>query len=323
MILTEESYSTFPHTAYPIRDKINVSTLYTVHFFSNEPSYDIPGEIHPFWEIIYIDSGAMEVTVEGISHLLSQGTLYVLRPNCFHCMKSVENTLYSMFIISFDCASPLLELTQQQCFFRCNSRIKNCISNIVREAQTAFLYPLDRISMQQMQLQKKAPYGTLLVIKLYLEVLLVELRREYDHSRFRSIDDNASSILFSEPVVSAISYMNHHLTDRCTLDELCRAVGMSRSQLQKRFVRETGKSLMSYFRALRITAAKYWIRKKKKSFAEVAELYQFSSVHHFSNCFKQLEGQTPTQYVTSLQAIMDGYTDAPKLLNDSVETPPV
>lgn len=302
--------STFPHKGLEIQNSIQVKMLFTVHYFLNETSYPLPGETHSFWELVYMDAGHMSVNIENQRMELGPGEMILIPPDCFHYIQHTEELPFSLFIISFHCQSRALKFARRARVFPVNSRMKANISEMIREAQLAFVYPLDRICMEQIQLKESAPFAALECIRLNLELLLIEYKRCSSHEYALAEEGREEkSAPYSLTVIRALDYMRAHLTDETSLKDICLAAHMSATRLQKLFRKEIGTSVMEYFRLMRISGAKYWIRHREKNLGEIAEMFNFSSVHHFSSCFKKAEGQSPREYASSIQAIMDAYKD--------------
>lgn len=170
----------YPHIGRAVGDLISVSKLYTVHFFVNEKDYPTPGELHDFWEMIYMDDGRMEVYAEldDESFVLEKGELLIIRPDEYHEFFVRGDRPYNMFIISFASDSE-----DMRCFFQKNrfvsyEYIQQLIGEILREARRNFSYPLDKICFDQIRLKEDAQGDYLQKIRLTLELLLLQLRRE-------------------------------------------------------------------------------------------------------------------------------------------------
>jgi transcriptional regulator GlxA family with amidase domain len=82
-----------------------------------------------------------------------------------------------------------------------------------------------------------------------------------------------------------------------TSGSLATSVGLSASQLRRKFVAQTGLPPMQYLRQLRLKRAMellltrtYWTVK------EVGAAVGFCDMSHFVRAFRQRNGQSPTQY---------------------------
>lgn len=47
-----------------LKDDISIDKLYTVHYFEYMNDYSFVGESHDFWEFLYVDKGAVNITAD-------------------------------------------------------------------------------------------------------------------------------------------------------------------------------------------------------------------------------------------------------------------
>lgn len=109
----------------------------------------------------------------------------------------------------------------------------------------------------------------------------------------------ASRVFYSDETVdSIILYMHENLEKNLTIEQLSQDFYISGASLKKRFKQVTGKSIMGYFKTLKIAQAERWLRRGEMTVTEMAEKLGFNSIHHFSSSFKKATGLAPTQYGT-------------------------
>ena len=80
----------------------------------------------------------------------------------------------------------------------------------------------------------------------------------------------------------------------------------SESELKRAFRNETGTGVMTYFRNMKITAAKQMLRSGKMNVTEISEALGYESIHYFSRQFKTMTGMTPSEYMRSIKSRLDG-----------------
>ena len=93
-----------------------------------------------------------------------------------------------------------------------------------------------------------------------------------------------------------VHYMQEHISEKITLQQLAQINHISISTLKRTFVKQTGCSVMSYLTALRIEEAKQMLAEHNYSLNEIAEKTGFGSVHYFSSVFKKHTGKTPKEF---------------------------
>lgn len=90
------------------------------------------------------------------------------------------------------------------------------------------------------------------------------------------------------------NYLFQHISERITLDELCDALYMSKSNLCRRFKKETGQTVDAFLSSKRLEEAKRLLFATDKPMQDIAYYLGFSSLPHFSNAFRKRFGCTPS-----------------------------
>lgn len=125
-----------------------------------------------------------------------------------------------------------------------------------------------------------------------------EKRREIFH---KEIEISPSSItitsLDEEFVKKAVQLVEEHIDDpQFSVNYLCEALGMSRSQLYRKFESITGQTPNDFIRSVRLKHAAQLLRNGNNSISEISDRVGFNSIKYFNKYFKEEFGLTPTQY---------------------------
>lgn len=134
--------------------------------------------------------------------------------------------------------------------------------------------------------------GSETVLAKLSELLFVESVRRY----VESLPDGATGWLagLRDPYVSrTLALFHRDVTCPWTLEELGRAVGLSRSALADRFTRMIGIAPMHYLANWRLQVARQQLRSSSASLAQVAEAVGYESEASFSRAFKKVFGIAP------------------------------
>lgn len=91
-------------------------------------------------------------------------------------------------------------------------------------------------------------------------------------------------------------YLDDHLEDPLSLNDLADYAAMTRHQFSRRFKNATGVSPFQYVIAKRVKRARDLLARGKESIAEVAYATGFSSQSHLTETFKRHFGVTPGAY---------------------------
>lgn len=82
-----------------------------------------------------------------------------------------------------------------------------------------------------------------------------------------------------------------------TVDQFCREMYMSRTQLHRKLKALTGLSATSFIRSQRIKLAANLMLKPNINISDVCFATGFNDTSYFSKCFKEIQGQTPSEYI--------------------------
>ena len=100
----------------------------------------------------------------------------------------------------------------------------------------------------------------------------------------------------SELVKNVANYIQHHLSEAITTDQIAEQLFLSRQHLSRRFTQEAGIPLAAFVRNEKIEEGKRLLRYTDKSVSVIAAYLGFSSQGHFSKIFKEITGMTPGEY---------------------------
>ncbi|WP_432650587.1 helix-turn-helix domain-containing protein [Huintestinicola sp.] len=97
-------------------------------------------------------------------------------------------------------------------------------------------------------------------------------------------------------VARAQHYMEQHYSENITVSKLAALGYVSSSCLNRKFKKETGITPIEYLIEIRLERAKTMLKRKNISVTEIAMKCGFGSSAHFSSCFQNRVGISPTEY---------------------------
>lgn len=97
-------------------------------------------------------------------------------------------------------------------------------------------------------------------------------------------------------IVQIEQYVDFHIEERITRENIARAVSFSEDYISKLFKRETGNSLSEYIMSRKIERAKELIEKDEEPIGYIATRLGYSSFSYFSEVFKRFTGELPSEY---------------------------
>ena len=100
--------------------------------------------------------------------------------------------------------------------------------------------------------------------------------------------------LLMERVMKAV---NKHLSNpELNVEMLSRDVGISRVHMHRKMKELTNQSARDFIRTVRLKQAATLLSEKKLSVSEIAYAVGFSTLSHFSSCFREFYGMTPKEF---------------------------
>ncbi|MBO5797523.1 MAG: helix-turn-helix domain-containing protein [Clostridia bacterium] len=285
-----------------LKQEIEIESLVTLHYFEHAKNYVFTGERHDFWELVYVDKGRLEVVAENNGYELQQGQMIFHQPNEFHNLFANGTIAPNVVIFTFVCHSPAMSFFKRKIAYATQQQ-RDLIAQIVREGRKAFTGPLGDPYTVQMVRADDPPFGCEQMVRLLLEMLLIDMIR---HDKTTEQRPKSSSSIKQRSdcdlVARVIRFMEEHLCDSLSFSEICQFSAQSATNLKTIFKSVTGSGVMEYYRELKIEQAKILLREGNGNITQIADRLGYSSVHYFSRHFKQATGMTPREYTLSVQA---------------------
>lgn len=96
-------------------------------------------------------------------------------------------------------------------------------------------------------------------------------------------------------VENAKTYICRHLQEKLTMQEVCRAVGVSSGYLSKKF-RESGTSFREYVMEERLKRSANLLAQTEEPVSVISDYFSFASPSYFTSCFHRKYQMTPLEY---------------------------
>jgi AraC family transcriptional regulator len=112
------------------------------------------------------------------------------------------------------------------------------------------------------------------------------------------VNPRTSATLKGERFAEVVSYINNHLDQSVSVDDLARISDLSPAQFGRSFQDATGMSLQRWQMDARIRSAQRLMADDPaESLAAIASLVGFSDASHFSRAFQEIVGATPSAWL--------------------------
>lgn len=124
--------------------------------------------------------------------------------------------------------------------------------------------------------------------------LSAHLLRHYStrNYRFRDYEDGLSK----QQLRQAIDYIQAHLSEKLSLNDIANELGISQYYFCYLFKRSTGMSPHQFLIRQRVERAKHLLRQPERTVTSVAMDCGFANQSHFARCFRQCTGMNPKQF---------------------------
>lgn len=130
------------------------------------------------------------------------------------------------------------------------------------------------------------------------EALYISYRALFDY--FNMIHEFQQKGHLSDIVIGALNFIQVHLHQKITIEDIASHVNISTRQLSRKFKMEMGITIVEYINSQRVSESEYILLHSDASIADIALSIGFSSESYFIDLFKSINGMTPNAYRKSL-----------------------
>ena len=249
----------------------------------NQTGMDIQYKVwHKNYEymIMYVHSGSGSIVTTEKNHLLNKGCLYFIGADKFHYTLPNEPKNYvrsKMFIRKKQLDQILSVFPEEMYADKLFTSDALLCTQLPQEEQ-------DKISLF-FQDAKQHLNNDAVLSSLYMRLL----------GYITDCTDCDLSVQPSE-IQTAVEYIHHHITKDIKIDDICRAVNLSKYYFCRKFKRNIGCTVMEYIVRTRVIMAQTLLKDKSLSVTEISEKCGFSCVSYFCRIFKERTDKTPLQY---------------------------
>lgn len=275
---------------------INVTKIANVHYFEFTREYHTLKDRHEFRELIYVDSGYIEVTAEDYVGTVKEGEVIVHRENETHSISCPLDDAPNVIIIGFECKSSVLDVFASSPT-PLTLELQRLLTDIIKEGRNVFLPPYDVPNVKDMKKRRDYPFGADQMIQLKLEAFFIELMRN------KETETSVENVAVSDTKMQEVCrYIEENFREKINLDELCFLFGTNKTSLCAGFKEAFGDTIINHINKLKIREAKKMLREGKYNLTQISAEVGFSSIHYFSRTFKQYENKSPSAYIKSIKS---------------------
>lgn len=274
-----------------IQNPLEIRSLYTLFKLYCASGYTFTGEIHNFWECVYVIDGEICVSSDENIYILNSGDIVFHKPQEFHKFHVDKDKEATLLIFSFNLEGNLLnKIVNTVCTLDVNQR--NIMNNFINFFDTECeknpatkehkyrynVFPYfkdDEIYMQS--------------VRLFILQLIVSISNR--NVSLNSVQNSETKLL-----KSAIETMENKIETNLTISDLAKSLNISLSTLKRVFKKYTGMSVYKYYLTIKTRTATNMLQ-NGMNVSEVALKLGFSSPAYFSATYKREAGCSPSKHM--------------------------
>ena len=271
----------------PHGTKDNPFSIY--HIENAGRSFQIPVHWHDEFEIIYVKSGLLTVSISGESYIGKAGDAFVVSPGNLHLMGSQTGTvdyftfLFPLKYISFrtdDMLDDKLIEPLNSGHLMISPEIKDTVKEQCEQLARVYAAEIDKSESKiTSQIRKK--------------IILLQFIHELWKKGFIVENDTTGRNTVEKEMVS---YIQQNYTGKILLREFGEQFHLSEKYISRYFKEHFHITLSQYVTYLRLEHAKQMLQETDISVTEVAMQSGYQNISYFIRSFKKTYGVSPLKY---------------------------
>jgi len=242
-----------------------------------EGDYTFPEHIHQYPEIVFVEDGELEITVDGATEKMGKGDFAIVAPFRTHSFRTENFVKRWICVFSDDFLKNVLSDEQyygtgKQCVFHASEELLCYVKDKLYDSGELFF----EMSEEQ-----------ILSFKATLLAIYEEYIRKSGTTAKNKNNKALSSILL---------YISEHCTEDLSLATIGAALGYSRKYVSLCLTDIEGMNLFWLINSFRADIAKPLLATTKKTMLDIALECGYSSERSFLRAFKQVTDTTPGEY---------------------------
>ena len=263
-----------------LRSVLEVESLYTAFVCEYGSDFNFPGESHELWEIGVVLRGCAGITSGAEIYECNEGEMVIHPPGVFHTAWAMRNAGVQILTATFTAHGGTRYIPAGK--FVLTPQEKSLAALLGEHIHTTLgtqepIHATLRPSQEQ-------------ILKGYLELLCLSLHLR--RAEMASPQREEKATLFAE----IVGYMQTHVDDALSVEDICTACGIGRTVLKELFHRYTGTGVIQYYHHLRVRRIIELIHEGEPMGA-IASHMNFSSQSYLTDFFRRQTGVAPTSYL--------------------------
>lgn len=264
-----------------------------------DSTFDYPGDMHNYWEMVYVMKGNATVTEDENVYLMPEGSVIFHRPMEFHKLyvQGTRGSVAKIMILSFDCDSDALDCLGEG-IFRLDRECAKLVRDLYKTITEIYEGAQEKASNEHTgeagvkNLDEMIAFSKVSLILLTLAKKLFPVQSEEAQTKMSSAVRGYKRIM---------EILNHHIYEDLSVGQIASLACMSKSNVQKLFKTYSGCGVMQQFNRIKVAVAMDFI-KEGMNINEISSRLAYSSPNYFSEVFKREVGVLPSHFKQQLQS---------------------
>ena len=274
-----------------MKNCIDTHTFAFAHLYSDEKIMDM--HIHNCYEIYYSISGGKQFLIDNCLYDIHPGDIFLINQFESHHLTQIDQETHERIILSIDpdyltqLSTPSTDLNH--CFSFRDTHMPHCV-HLTPEEQNRFIYFIHKF-------QSNEGIGEDLLDKAVFLELMVFLNQAFQArcANTAKNEKEKSTSKYHSQVDEILSYINSHIKEPLTLEDLSAHFYMSSSYICRIFKAATGTTINKYITAKRLTLSKSLLS-QGYSVTEACEMCGFNDYSNYLKAFTKAVGISPKKY---------------------------
>lgn len=270
-----------------VRNIAKVDWLCLAFEANYKPDFTYIGELHPFWEFVYVLSDSVCVSADDRIYRLNEGDIIFHKPMEFHRIWAVDNIPPHVFIMSFSLDGDII------------GKLEHRVVSLSSEQKTEMLRLLNYLKKNTSH--TRTPNHVTYFFTSWNDSISQNIANRLE-SLLLTFENIDKSIEKNEYIYDEIktyrqilNILSENVYTWISLDDIAKKCNLGKSQIKKIFADNSPTPIHKYFIRLKIGEAMTLLL-SGFSVEETSDKLEFSSPNYFSTVFKRETGVSPHFY---------------------------
>lgn len=240
--------------AYNKRGYLNSD--FKMFHLTDQISTEFEFHYHEFHKITIFISGNVQYFIEGKTYSLEPYDIVLVNRNDIHRVQVDSSVPYERIIVYISPGFMEAYRTDHYDLSYCFEKAKKEHSNVLR------IHALEKSSLFKVTNRLERSFSdTEYAGDLYRQILFLEFMIHLNRAALKNRAEFLDTNLYNPKIVNLIQYINQHLTESLTMDDLSARVYLSKYYMMRLFKAETGYTIGNYITYRRLLLARSLILK--------------------------------------------------------------